>query len=92
MIEKDILGKLDLIPVYMDMCIYTQRHIHIQAHIYTYNTHTCQKKRENLMTMLESLEEAVRDSFTRCFSDSLCFNAPLVLDLYAVELTEVPIN
>lgn len=44
------------------------------------------------MTMLQSLEETVRDSFTRCFSDSLCFNAHLGLDLYAVELTEVPIN
>lgn len=76
----------------MDVCIYTQRHIHIQAHIYTYNTHTCQKKREILMTMLESLAETVRDSFTRCFSGSLGFNAHLGFDLYAVELPEVPIN
>lgn len=76
----------------MDMCIYTQRHIHIQAHIYTYNTHTYQKKREILMTMLESLAETVRDSFTRCFSGSLGFNAHLGFDLYAVELPEVPIN
>lgn len=44
------------------------------------------------MTMLESLAETVRDSFTRCFSGSLGFNAHLGFDLYAVELPEVPIN
>lgn len=45
------------------------------------------------MSMLESLEETVRDFHLHgCFSGSLGFNAHLGFDLYAVELTEVPIN
>lgn len=93
MIEEDILGKLLTSYLFAWACVSTHRGIYTYKHTYTHTIHTHAKgSGEKPMTMLESLEETVRFSFTCCFSGSLGFNAHLGFDLYAVELTEVPIN